>query len=162
MRYFLLMIILASCTTTLSDEQRKKIHEEMADREIRRITDAELMEGALVLGRKLSATVQDQPPTVNQELTNQLTQWRVRLQWSEPGSMDLREVEQQLIDAYIEGGSKAQVLENLQLLEDTVLYTRPVLTVNTDGSSDFAGTWNFYIPVKSVIQSLDSTKIIKR
>jgi hypothetical protein len=157
MRSLVVLILLSGCTTTLSDEQRKKIKDEMADREIRRIPEAELLEGAQELGRELSSQLSAPDTSRSLELPA-LAEWNVRLHWVTPGSANLAEIEHQLIEAYIAGGAASQEMDNVQLVTDTIIYSRPLMIEQPDGSSLFAGVWNLFIPVRSVIKKLDSAR----
>jgi hypothetical protein len=157
MRSLIALILLCGCTTTLSDEQRKKIKEEMADREIRRIPEAELLQGAQELGRELSAQLSATDTNLSVQMPA-LEQWNVRLHWVSPGSTNLAEIEHQLIEAYIAGGALSQEMDNIQSVADTILYSRPLMIGQPDGSARFAGVWNLYIPVRSVIRKLDAAR----
>jgi hypothetical protein len=43
---------------------------------------------------------------------------------------------------------------------DTIIYSRPLMIGQPDGSARFAGVWNLYIPVRSVIRKLDAARVL--
>jgi len=57
MKYCILFsaLVWISCTGTLSDNQRKKIKEEMTNSEIKKVTESEITEAAFKYGRQIAS-----------------------------------------------------------------------------------------------------------
>src|SRR6185436_17822125 len=127
----LLTCILFACGGTLTDEQRKKMKEASEQQAIIKVTDAEITEAAFAKGRAVmeSLTKPDQADSVSQIA-------HVKIHWLKPGGGDAMEIEQQLIDAYInsviEGVPLQDNVQNIGM--DSVLYTKPVVLTRPDGS----------------------------
>ncbi|HEU5292616.1 MAG TPA: hypothetical protein VFU05_18335 [Cyclobacteriaceae bacterium] len=151
MRTFLLVfisVIVFSCGGSLTDEQRKKMKEAREQQAIMKVTDAEITEAAFEKGRAVmeQLTEPDQADSVGQIA-------KVKIHWLEPGGGDALEIEQQLIDAYInsviEGGKFEDNVQNFGM--DSVLYTKPVVLTRPDGSIEVKGTWNIWMTKKQLI-----------
>ena len=93
-------------------------------------------------------------------------QFAVKVHFTVPGSGNALAVEQELIDAYIAGIAAGSAQENLQKIYtspekesfDTLLYSKPAVTILPDGSEQLDGIWNIYIPKKSIVLEISKTK----
>ena len=147
----LLALSLLACGGSLTDEQRKKMKEASEQQAIIKVTDAEITEAAFAKGRSVmeSLTKPDQADSVSQVA-------HVKIHWLKPGGGDAMEIEQQLIDAYInsviEGVPLQDNVQNIGM--DSVLYTKPVVLTRPDGSVEVKGTWNIWMTKKQLILAM--------
>ena len=118
-----------------------------------KVTEAEITEAAFAKGRAVAAGLTS-PGTADSISKNA----GVKVHWLEPdNSANALEIEQQLIDAYInsviEGGP---LLDNVQEIgTDSLLYTKPVVVTNPDSSIVVKGTWNVWMSKKQLILGMN-------
>lgn len=152
---FGLCFILLSCGGSLSDEQRKRMHEKMEANKIVRVTEVEILEAAFAEGRhtvlKLDSLAAD-----SLALNSFLTQHEGRIHFLKPGQSESHVLEKQLIDAYLNDPSgrfqdNVQELRNNQGDFDTLLYTKPVTRKLADGRDQLVGVWNIWLPKKELV-----------
>lgn len=145
------ILLLAACGGKISDEQRKQMLEARKRQAIVKVTDAEVIEMAFSLGKEVSQQLKS--GSENQNLTQLETNYKVKINWLEPGSATSREIEQQLIDAYITGvTSGTNEFDNVQRVgTDSLLYTKAEVLERADGSVEVKGTWNIWISKKELI-----------
>jgi hypothetical protein len=151
------MFVITACGGSLSDEQRKKLRENMEAGEIRKVTDAELTDAAFALGRMISDTVSRRDPALaNAPFIDSLEQnLQVEILLLQPSDTMLATVEQQIIQAYTSGSGVVELTDNVQRMHgDTLLYTKPILRDLPDGTSSFEHALGIRMPVKSVVLSL--------
>jgi hypothetical protein len=162
--YLVLVLLFFSCGGSLSDEQRKKIKEGMEQQKIVRVTESEIMDAALNKGRVvLSNLPQDVSPALIDSLAR--TQ-KVSIHLAVPGTENAREIEQELIEAYIEGMATGHTQENVQKIwnspekkdYDSLLFSKPKLIVHPDGTEELQGIWNIYMARKDLILQLSRKK----
>jgi hypothetical protein len=156
-RLLLLMFVITACGGSLSDEQRKKVRENMAAGEIRKVTDAELTDAAFELGRMISGTVSKRDPGLSDvTLIDSLEQsLNVEILLLQPSDTMLAVVEQQIIEAYTSGSGVVELTDNVQRMAgDTLLYTKPILRELPDGTTTFQHALGIRMPVKSVVLSI--------
>ena len=151
MRTFLLVsisILVCACGGSLTDEQRKKMKEAREQQSIMKVTEGEITEAAFTKGRAVMETL-TQPRQADS--VSRLAQ--VKIHWLEPGKGDGLEIEQQLIDAYVNSViTGGQLEDNVQNIgTDSVLYTKPVVVNRPDGSIEIKGTWNIWMSKKQLI-----------
>ena len=161
MRYALLafLLFLASCGGSLSEEQRKKLREEMQLREIKRVTEAEITEAAFAKGRALMLSaekLQGDSASIDSLVRTE----KGRLHFLEPGQSRGVMLEQQLIEAYLaaESGQQqdnVQFVRNSEGATDSILYTKPVIIRGTDGSDRLKGVWNLWLSRKQLILAME-------
>jgi len=153
------VLIVTGCGGTLSDEQRKKLREGMEDQEIRMIPDAEIVTTSLEKGRLIFAALEKVAfDSVKSDSIAGLHKARVR--WIRAGSAGGKEVENQLIQAYVIGAETGSTQDNIQKvrkgsgseLYDTLLYSRPVLTPLPDGAVNVEGVWSIYMAKKDIVK----------
>jgi hypothetical protein len=157
--FFISTMILASCGGTLSDEQKKKVREDMAQHEIKRVTEPEITDAAMKLGKEIMSSVEklkDNPAAID----SLGRETKTKITWIVPGAATAGLVEQQLIEAYIAGAATGTIEDNLQKLRDdegvvdSLLFTRPVVKNLPDGAVQVEGTWNIRISQKELILSM--------
>lgn len=161
MRYgiYLLLVALTGCGGTLSDEQKKKIREEMELNKIRRVSEAEITEAAFARGRYIISMI----ATFNGDslkIDSLIKAQKGAVRWVVPGQSTQHEMEKQLIDAYIAsatGGQQdnVQKIRTAQGESDSLLYSKPVLSALPDGTGQLQGVWNIWLSKKQLILSID-------
>ncbi len=138
-----------SCGGSLSDEQRKKIKQEMETSQIKKISEAEITEATLENGRRLIAVLK-QSSTADSLASAE----KVKIKWLQAGQSDATAMEQQLIEAYltqISGGT----MDNVQKIgTDSLLYTVPVVVKRDDGVDEVKGVWSIYFSRKQIVLGL--------
>jgi hypothetical protein len=154
-----LMILTISCDGKLTDEQRKRMHEQMELHKIKRITDPEITEAAFVKGRSIIKSL-EHVKSDSSKIDSILNASHGRIRWLIPGKGNALALEQQLIDAYIADESGAmqdniQDVRNGQEKTDSLLYTKPVMTKLADGSERLEGVWNIWLSRKELILAMD-------
>jgi hypothetical protein len=154
MRYLILIgAVLCSCTGTLTDEQRKKIKENMAQGEIKKLTEAEITDATYNWGRKLTGIIEKQDRMLtNQPFLDSLaTVEGVEILSLQPGSLNLRSIEKQLLEAY----SSSAGGENVQKMgTDSLLYTKSVFREHPDGSTEFLKAIAIRFTRKQIVLSI--------
>lgn len=142
-------VLLFSCGGGLTDEQRKKIKEEMETSQIKKVSEAQITEAVLAHGREL-VTVLGR----NQNADSLASAEKVVIHWLEPGAGNATEMEEQLIEAYLmnlTGGT----LDNVQKIgTDSLLYTVPVVEKQADSSDVVKGIWSIYFSRKQIVLGL--------
>jgi hypothetical protein len=167
MKKFWLALLLGSfaCGGNLSDEERKKIKEGLEEQKIVRITEPEIMTASLDKGHAVMHSLQARK--YSKAFADSVGALHgVKIRFSVPGEGNALAIEQELIDAYIAGLATGSAQENLQKIYtsskrdafDTLLYSKPALTVLPDGSEQLDGIWNVYIPKKQIVLEITKTK----
>lgn len=158
-----IMILLAACGGSLSDEQRKKLHDGMEDHKITQVSDNEIVTAAMDKGRGVFDALEKSGfnAPVSQRIAKEA---KVKVRFITPGASDALEVENQIIQAYIVGAVTGSTQDNIQKLRsgtstslqdyDTLLYSRPVVTSLPDGSVNVEGVWNIYVAKRDIVRSL--------
>lgn len=154
----ILVFVLSACGGTLSDEQRKALHEKSEQNKIIKVTDSEITEAAFAKGREIVKTIESfEGDSIRIDSLLQKENGRVR--WIIPGRTTMHEVEQQLIDAYLAAESGAEQ-DNVQKIRsnneegDSLLYSKPVISQMPDGSDRLEGVWNIWLSKKQLILSM--------
>jgi hypothetical protein len=155
----ILATLLIACEGKLTDEQRKKMKEQMELHKIKKVTETEITEAAFAKGRSYIKQIESfgQDSSRIGELINE-TGGRIR--WIVPGEGNVLALEQQLVDAYLSdmtGGAQDNVQELKHGTEktDSILYTKPVIVKLADGSERFEGMWNIWVSKKELILAMD-------
>jgi hypothetical protein len=148
----LLLVGLWSCGGSVSDEQRKQMLDARKQNAIVRITDAEIMEAAFSTGRLVMESV-----TSARDIDSAESAFKVKIHWLEPGIDAPREMEQQIIDAYIAGiTSGVDQLDNVQRIgTDSFLYTKAEVLTHDNGTVELKGTWNIWISKKQLVLAIN-------
>lgn len=142
-------LLLTACGGGLTDEQRKKIKEEMETSQIKRVSEAQITEAVLAQGRELVSLLGK-----SQNVDSLAKAEKVIIHWLEPGASDATEMEAQLIEAYLTdltGGT----MDNVQKIGmDSLLYTIPVIEKQADSSDVVKGIWSIYFSRKQIVLAL--------
>jgi hypothetical protein len=147
----LLSFAILGCGGSLSEEQRKQMREARELQAIRKVSEAEITEAAFRLGREITAGLRaDSPGLVNTSLP-------VLVQWVEAGSSAGSELEQMVIDAYLNSFMMGEPLaDNVQRLgSDSLLYSRPVVVEQDNGVMEVKGVWNVRMSRKQLVLAMD-------
>lgn len=159
----ILTLLLASCGGSMSEEQRKRVREDMEDHKLTQVSDAEIVSAAMDKGRQVFAALEksgfDAASIQRIAVDN-----KVRLRYIKPGTGDALEVENQIIQAYIVGSGTGATQDNIQKLRlgtatslqdyDSLLYSHAMVTPQSDGSINVDGVWNIYLSKRNVIRDL--------
>lgn len=143
---------LISCGGDLSQQQRERIRESIEAGQIRRVTPAQLTEGAFAVGRRYAARLKDDPAVSDSLLKAAGVRiYELRNNSVKPGSAAAR-----VYEAYAAAPDAADLQDNVQKIgTDTLLYTAPVTFDRPDGSLVFSHAVAVAIPVKWLITSLE-------
>lgn len=155
------LLLLMACGGSLSEEQRKRLHEGMDNQKIMKVSDSEIVTASLDQGRNVFAAL-EQIKFNSLQIDSVARQHHARVKWLVPGSSESLEVENQMIEAYVIGAETGSTQDNIQKLHrsaeseeyDSLLYSRPVVTTMADGVVQVEGVWNIYLAKKDVILSL--------
>jgi len=156
-------LLACACGGSLTDEQRKKMREEMELHKIRKITEAEITEAAYAKGRALIGIL-EHAENNNPKIDSLAAASGTRIRWIAPGKSTAEGVEQQLIESYIAGAESGSLQDNLQKIRnaegetDSLLFTRPVVKNLPDGAVKVEGTWNVTMSQKQVILEMTPKK----
>lgn len=143
--------MLIACGGSLTDEQRKRMLEASEQQAIVKVTDAEITEAAFSKGRAVMTGL------TSLAVTDSIAQAAsVKIHWLEPGAAHAFEIEQQLIDAYINSVIEGTAMrDNVQKIGvDSLLYTQAVVLIRPDSSVEVKGTWNIWMSKRQLILSM--------
>ncbi|MEP6735327.1 MAG: hypothetical protein ABJA70_07405 [Chryseolinea sp.] len=154
---FACVLGLVGCGGSLSDEQRKKLREGMESQKIQQTSDSEIVTAALERGRIAFQELEKEK--FDQTKASVLaSKFKMKIRWIIPGSSSALDVENQLIQAYVIGAETGSTQDNIQKVHrqgedsyDSLLYSRPIVTPQPDGSVNVKGVWNLYMSKKDVI-----------
>lgn len=139
-------VLWISCGGGLTDEQRKKIKNEMETNQIKKISEAEITEATLSKGRNLAEKL-----TSIEKADSLAKAESVKIKWLQSGQGNVTEMERQLIEAYLtqfSGGS----MDNVQKIgTDSLLYTVPLIVKREDGVDEVKGIWSIYFSRKQIV-----------
>lgn len=147
-------VLWMSCTGTLSDNQRKKIKDEMTNSEIKKVTESEITDAAFKYGRHIASIIEKSDKTLsNKSLLDSLnTVYYVEIIAIQPDNESLRGVEKLLLEAY---QTNTQGSDNIQKMgTDSLLYTKPITREHPDGSTEFLKGLGIRMVKKQVILSI--------
>lgn len=143
------VFVLISCGGGLTDEQRKKIKEEMETSQIKRISEAKITEAVLAHGRELTKLLEQKTSIDSLAKANS-----VAINWLDPSKEAASDIESQLIDAYLTGLSGGTI-DNVQRIgNDSLLYTFPVIEKHADSIDRVKGIWSIYFSRKQIVLNL--------
>lgn len=147
------LLVITACGGSLSDEQRKQMREASEQQAIVKVTDAEIMEAAFAKGRSVMSQLKVNNPDTSKVATQEV----VEIHWLGADKTHGLEIEQQLIDAYLNSLlSGTPLQDNVQKIgTDTLLYTNPVVLTRADSSIEIRGTWNIWIAKKELILAMN-------
>ena len=156
-KIIILIICCSGCGGKLSDEQRQRLHEGMATQDIRRVTDAELQESALAYAKSVIRDIEQVDISLKKkpQIDSLELLYHVRIYSLIPSDNELREIEKQLVDAYVAGSGSGQVNDNLQKIgTDSLLYTKPIFNENPDGAMQFSHAIGIMMSKRVVVLSM--------
>ena len=150
------LVALMSCGGSLSDEQRKRLHEGMEKQKIVKINDSEIVSAAMEQGRAFYSAMEKL--SFDSIKTDSVARvYGVRVIQLDINSANANEMEKQLIDAYISAAVTGEMPENIQKVRksneedyDSLIYSKPIV-VTKDGVENMTGLWNIYLAKKKVI-----------
>jgi len=156
-----MVILLAACGGSLSDEQRKQMREKMEENKIVHVTEVEITEEAFAEGRELADkldSMRGDSAAIRKFLSD-----HKNIHFITPTQSTSRMLEKQLVDAYLSDPTGAhqdnvQKVRNNQGDFDTLLYTKPVVRKLPDGSDELVGVWNVWLPKKDLVVKIGRTK----
>jgi hypothetical protein len=152
------LIVLTSCGGSLSDEQRKRLHDGMEKQKIVKISDSEIVSAAMEQGRTFYAAIEK--ALFNQSKIDSLARvYNVRVVQLDINSANAKEMEKQLLDAYISAAATGSMPDNIQKIHkeneteyDSLIYSKPIVVVKNE-VENVTGVWNIYLSKKQVIIS---------
>ena len=138
----LCLIVLSSCGGSLTDEQRKKAKADIERNQIRKISDSQIMDAAFTYGRSVAAAMTGKEKQTRSSFSDSLAQrYQVKIVALHADDLNLSEKEKLILEAYTAVSDRKDFTDNVQTLSsDSMLYTRPVLKEEANGSVslDFA------------------------
>jgi hypothetical protein len=153
--WIIIVLLLTSCGGSLTDEQRKRLRQGMEINAIRKVSEAQITESALILGRAISATVEKSQPIDRRVMDSLQRSYAITIQTLLPGDSVLHSMEGRIIEAYAAGAGHVELDDNVQRIgKDTLLYTRPMMKTNPDGSMEFSYAIGIRFPRKVVVLSI--------
>lgn len=160
MKYIFLfsLLILVSCGGSLSDEQKKQLKEGMEANQIKKISEAEIMDAAFKLGRKITEEVKKAGGENRDQATSRLeAEHHVKIYPIQQGDSLLLQIEQQLIEAYTTADPNLELSDNVQKIgTDSLLYTVPIMDKVEGGAVQFKYALGVRMPKKEVILSINN------
>jgi hypothetical protein len=159
MNKFLVLLLLVSlgCGGKLSQEEREKLHDGMATQDIRRVTDAELQEAALSFAARVMREVEkvDKMLVQKSRIDSLGAALGVKIYPLTPDDATLKEIEHNLIEAYIAGTDAGTAGDNLQAIgSDSLLFTHPIFRLHPDGSQEFSHAVGIRMAKRTVVLSM--------
>ncbi len=127
----------------------------MENSEIKKVTEAQIIEAAFQYGRQVAAIVEKKDRTLtNQSFLDSVSQvFSVEIISLQPENSLLRTVEKQLLEAY---QTDAQSPDNIQKMgTDSLLYTKPFTREHPDGSAEFTKALGIRMTKKQVILTIN-------
>ncbi len=152
------LVALMSCGGSLSDEQRKRLHEGMEKQKIVKISDSEIVSAAMEQGRAFYNAIEKL--SFDPAKTDSVARvYGVKVIQLDINSANAKEMEKQLLDAYISAAATGSMPDNIQKIRkpneedyDSLIYSKPIV-VTKDGVENVTGVWNIYLAKKQVIIS---------
>lgn len=153
---FVLAIQVMACNGRLSDEQKRKIIDEMESSQIVKIPEATITEAAFEYGRTIVAPLEARDQQLmNQKLIDSLQEaFHVNIKALNANDSLLREVEKKMIEAYLGAGSE-QLTDNVQKMGvDSIFYTKPFMKTNPDRSVELIKVVGIRMSKREVIKQI--------
>lgn len=155
MKHLLLILsfLWMSCTGSLTDDQRKRMKENMEQNEIKKVTESQIMDAAFQYGRQVASLVEKRDKTLsNTQFLDSLSKvYQVEIISLQSSNMMLRTIEKQILEAY----QTAAGTENVQKMgPDSLLYTKPFVREHPDGSTEFLKAVGIRMTKKQIVSSI--------
>jgi hypothetical protein len=150
----LIAIAIVSCTGSLSESQKKRIKESMEQGEIKKLTESQIIDAAFTYGRSTAIIVEQKDKLLNDSilLDSIAKANRVEIISLQANNRQLRKVERQVLEAYLEGAGAS---ENVQKMgTDTLIFTKPIFREHPDGSTEFLKAICIRMTRKQVVLSI--------
>ncbi|HOX83022.1 MAG TPA: hypothetical protein PLJ60_00660 [Chryseolinea sp.] len=152
-------VVLMSCGGSMSDEQRKRLHEGMEQQKIVKMNDSEIVLAAMEQGRTFYSVI-ERLSFDSTKIDSVAKAYGVRAVQLDINSSKpiTNETEKQLLDAYISAAATGSMTDNIQKIRksetdyDSLIYSKPIV-VTKDGVENVTGIWNIYLAKKQVIIS---------
>jgi hypothetical protein len=156
MRVIIILIAVAvvSCTGSLTESQKKRIKESMEEGEIKKLTESQIIDAAFTYGRSTAIIVEQKDKLLTDSvlLDSIAKANRVEIISLQADNPQLRMVERQVLEAYLEGTGAS---ENVQKMgSDTLIYTKPVFREHPDGSTEFLKAICIRMTRKQIVLSI--------
>lgn len=147
---------LISCGGSLSEEQRRQLREAQEQQAITKVSEAELLAAAFERGRALGAVLKHKT-YVAAQLDSIGKAHNVMIRWLGLTELTALEIENQLIEAYLEAWSSGHSLtDNVQRIgKDSILYTLPMSSYRQDSVLQIEGLWNIWMSTKQVVLGME-------
>lgn len=146
------ILILTACGGGISDEQRRQMREASEQQAIVKVTESEILDAAFAKGRDVLAQLKNTLPDTARVEREQ----SVEIHWLSADATHGLEIEQQLIEAYLNSLlTDSPLQDNVQKAgNDSLVYTTPVVITRADSSIEIRGTWNVWMSKKQLILSM--------
>lgn len=143
---FFILLWTGACRGSLSEEDKKAIREEMQSREIKRISEGEIVEATFAKGRELGPLLKQ----TNMK-TDSLAVLYAAVITRLGRRSDMNAKEASLWEAYQYNASQGMALDdNVQMLGDSaLLYTVPILEADS-----LTGMWSVVFEKKAIVNNL--------
>lgn len=145
-----------SCGGSLSDEQRKRLHDGMEKQKIVKISDAEIVSAAMEQGRAFYKAI-EKTSFDEKKIDSIASMYKVKVVRLDINSANAKEMEKQLLDAYISAAATGSIPDNIQKVHkeneteyDSLIYSKPIVVMK-DEVENVTGVWNIYLAKKQVI-----------
>ena len=153
------VLFIVGCTGSLTEEQRKAVKEDMESHAIRKVSDAQLTDAAFARGREIIAELEEaKGDSLKTDSIVKGSDGKIR--WMVPGATNASLVEHQLIEAYMHSasGGKQDNVQKIRATDgtqtDSILYSKPVLIKQKDGTDVLTGVWNIWLSRKELIRAM--------
>lgn len=145
-----------SCGGSLSEEQRKRLHDGMEKQKIVKMSDSEIVSAAMEEGRAFYNAIEK--VSFNKTKIDSIARaYNVKVVQLDINSANAKEMEKQLLDAYISASATGSTPDNIQKIRnpnetdyDSLIYSKPIV-VTKNGVENVTGVWNIYLSKKQVI-----------
>jgi len=151
----LIILISSACGGTLSDEQRKKARKDKEDHTLKKVSEAQITESAFTIGRNIAKLIETKTPG-NLALVDSVQRvYQSKIVSLSLGNQSMKDIEKQIVDAYVSGSGKVELNDNVQKLgTDSILYTKPMTRELPDGSLQFTYAIGIKMPKRMLVLSI--------
>ena len=151
---WIVLSLLLGCGGSLTKEQQEEMKESLKSHEIKRVTEAQLLEEGLHTGREIAAWAGGLKES--DRLDSIKTSSKATIRWVTTDSNEALAIEKQIIEAYLMNVVTGELPENIQLVgDDSLLYTKPVIHKLPDGAVEIQGMWSIMLSKKQLILSME-------
>jgi hypothetical protein len=150
------LVTLMSCGGSLSDEQRKRLHDGMEQQKIVKMGDSEIVSAAMEQGRAFYKAI-EKVSSDAAKVDSIARIYGVKAVQLDINKANAKEMEKELLDAYISAAATGEMPDNIQKNHkpneteyDSLIYSKPIVVMK-DGVENVTGVWNIYLAKKQVI-----------